>query len=463
MKKSILVFLSLFYIINIFVDNLSADSKFQFGYDYSIFRGSNDKAIVEIYYSFYQKGLMYKFEDGKFIAAGQIDLSIFKYGTSDTIFSNSYKVPSTVNDTSGSNLEQKIVGQLTFQIPYGEYTLRIIGRDYYETSKSDSIQQEIKIISFDETPQISDIELSTSIFKSSDTESIFYKNTLEVIPNPSSLFGNNVTELYFYYEIYGLIKEKISDEFSIISIITDRNKTELYRKTKNIKPVSQSIAEYGFFKVDSLPTGSYFLIINLSDSLNNIDILKERKFYIYNPDIEVYTNLTEDDKFLRSEYANMRKELIDEDFEKSLYLRTTTETEDYEKLTSLEQKRKFMYNFWKNRDDNPSTPQNEFKLKYLLRILEANKLFNESFKEGWRTDRGRIYIVYGKPDSREVFPFEPNTKGYEIWTYDALEGGTMCVFIELLSVGSGDYELVHSTLKNELRNENWKSIVGKEE
>lgn len=463
MNKIKFAFLNLFIFLYIFACSTFADSKFQFEYDYSIFKGGNDKAIVEVYYSFYQKGLTYKFEDGKFDAAGQIDLSIFKNGTSDIIFSNSYKVPSIVSDTSGSNLEQKLVGQLTFQIPYGDYTLRIIGKDFNEPSKLDSIQQELKISRFDELLQISDIELSSSIFKSSDTKSIFYKNTLEVIPNPSSLFGNNITDLYFYYEIYGLDKEKISDEFNIISIIADRNKNELYRKMKNIKPVSQSIAEYGVFKIDSLPTGKYFLLINLSDSLNNIDISKEREFYIYNPNVEVFTELTEDDKFLRSEYANMRDELIEEDFEKSLYLRTTTETDDYENLTTIDQKRKFMYNFWKNRDDNPSTPQNEFKLKYLLRILEANKLFKESFKDGWRTDRGRIYIVYGKPDSREVFPFEPNTKGYEIWTYDALEGGTMCVFIELLSVGSGDYELVHSTLKNELRNENWKSILGKEE
>ncbi len=463
-NKIVLIIFNLCALVYLFSSAVTyADNEFQFVYDYSIFRGSDDKAIVEIYYSFYQKGLTYEHKDNEYRAIGQIDLSIINENTEDLIFSNLYLVPSKVSDTSGSNLERKLVGQLTYQIPYGNYKFIIIGKDSLDNSNTDTIQLTLEINPFSNLLQISDIELSTSVVKSSNSESIFYKNTLEVIPNPSGLFGYNVEKLFYYFEIYGLNKEKMPDGFDIFSNITDRNGNEIYKKEKRIRTVSESIAEYGLFEVDSLPTGSYILVINIKDTLSGIDVSKQKKIYIYNPNVLITENITEDEKFLKSEYANMREELVEEDFQKSLYIRTDAESETFKNLTSLDQKRKFMYKFWNIRDDNPATPQNEFKLKYLLRVIEANKLFNESYKEGWRTDRGRIYIIYGKPDSREVYPFEANSKGYEIWNYNVLEGGAMCVFIELHTSGSGDYELVHSTLQSELRNDNWKSILGKEE
>lgn len=158
---------------------------------------------------------------------------------------------------------------------------------------------------------------------------------------------------------------------------------------------------------------------------------------------------------MMSEYAKMREELVDADFELALYLRDMNETNTYNKLSSVDEKRRFMFNFWKRRDPDPSSLQNSFKIEYLKRITEANKLFKDSFKDGWRTDRGRIYVLYGKPESIDRYPFEQDKVGYEIWSYPGLEGGVICVFGEVQPSGSGIYELIHSTIRGELRNDNW--------
>ncbi len=113
-----------------------------------------------------------------------------------------------------------------------------------------------------------------------------------------------------------------------------------------------------------------------------------------------------------------------------------------------------MFEFWKSRDNNPSTAVNEYKVNYFKKINEANKSFKGSYREGWKTDRGRILIIYGKPDDIDRFPFQINTKSYEIWKYDSVEGGAQCVFIER-DQATGVYDLVHSTLRNELQNPNW--------
>ena len=74
-------------------------------------------------------------------------------------------------------------------------------------------------------------------------------------------------------------------------------------------------------------------------------------------------------------------------------------------------------------------------------------------KEGWKTDRGRVYLIYGGPDEIERFPNEIETRPYEIWHYESVEGGVIFVFADI--TGFGSYQLVHSTKRGELRDDSW--------
>jgi len=70
-----------------------------------------------------------------------------------------------------------------------------------------------------------------------------------------------------------------------------------------------------------------------------------------------------------------------------------------------------------------------------------------------KSDRGRIFIIYGEPSEIERYPNQVDTKPYEIWYYNELEGGVVFVFGDL--TGFSDYTLLHSTLRGELRDDNW--------
>ena len=74
-------------------------------------------------------------------------------------------------------------------------------------------------------------------------------------------------------------------------------------------------------------------------------------------------------------------------------------------------------------------------------------------KEGWQTDRGRVYLLYAEPDEVERFPNQGDSKPYEIWQYNQIESGVIFVFID--RTGLGDYTLVHSTKRGELQDESW--------
>ena len=74
-------------------------------------------------------------------------------------------------------------------------------------------------------------------------------------------------------------------------------------------------------------------------------------------------------------------------------------------------------------------------------------------KEGWQTDRGRVYMIYGEPSEIERFPNETNTKPYEIWHYNEIEGGVVFIFGDI--TGFNDYQLLHSTKRGEIRDDYW--------
>lgn len=99
------------------------------------------------------------------------------------------------------------------------------------------------------------------------------------------------------------------------------------------------------------------------------------------------------------------------------YIITKKESKLFKSMPPAE-RAQFIEEFWKVRDPDPSTEENEFRDEYYSRIAEANRLFREG-SPGWLSDRGRILILLGEPDRRDTYPtgysfYEPPV---EIWLY----------------------------------------------
>ncbi len=94
------------------------------------------------------------------------------------------------------------------------------------------------------------------------------------------------------------------------------------------------------------------------------------------------------------------------------------ERAEYLNLSSDQQRDRFIVEFWKRRDPTPETDVNEYKEEHYRRIAYSNVHFASSLP-GWKTDRGRLYIMYGPPDRvdahADVIP------PYEVWTYRYIE------------------------------------------
>ena len=133
---------------------------------------------------------------------------------------------------------------------------------------------------------------------------------------------------------------------------------------------------------------------------------------------------------------------------------TDEEMSAFKKLATNAERDQFIENFWQRRDPTPDTEENEFKEEHYRRVAYSNEHFAAGVP-GWRTDRGRMYIMYGKPDSIDSHPMggpyqRPAEEGggntetypFEIWRYRYLEGIGQEIEIEFVDTcGCGQYKM----------------------
>jgi GWxTD domain-containing protein len=161
---------------------------------------------------------------------------------------------------------------------------------------------------------------------------------------------------------------------------------------------------------------------------------------------------------LASNLSTKSIEELDEMYAQSEYLANHAEKKKWKKLSTIDGKRSFLYDFWSARDEDPATGVNETMQAYFERVKYANQHFaNFMQKEGWKTDMGRVWIMYGKPYEIERHPNEKDVKPYEIWFYSNIEGGVIFVFGDI--TGFGEYRLLHSDKRGELQDPNWQHRI----
>jgi GWxTD domain-containing protein len=140
------------------------------------------------------------------------------------------------------------------------------------------------------------------------------------------------------------------------------------------------------------------------------------------------------------------------------YIITKEEKKAFYALQTDEERENFIENFWRRRDPNPDTEENEYREEYYERIAYANEHFSSGIP-GWKTDRGRIYIAWGKPDSVETHPTggaydRPSYEGggstttypFEVWFYRHLDNVGEGLEIEFVDpTGTGEYRLARNS------------------
>jgi len=127
------------------------------------------------------------------------------------------------------------------------------------------------------------------------------------------------------------------------------------------------------------------------------------------------------------------------------YIMLDEEREVFMQLTNNRERDIFIESFWKQRDPTPGTKKNEYKEEHIKRFQYANEfLGRETSREGWKTDRGRIYIILGEPASRESFEISKGLYPVQVWYYYGAEGKSLPTHFAMVFYkrgGFGEYRL----------------------
>jgi len=154
---------------------------------------------------------------------------------------------------------------------------------------------------------------------------------------------------------------------------------------------------------------------------------------------------------LNVELSKTYKKWLNEDV---VWIITDEERAAFKQLSNDEERDNFIEAFWQRRDPTPDTEENEYKEEHYRRIAYANEHYAAGIP-GWKTDRGRIYIMYGPPDENDSHPSggtyerpieegggETSTFPFEDWRYRYIEGIGQEVIIEFVDTCMcGDFHM----------------------
>ncbi|PIS30773.1 MAG: hypothetical protein COT43_00945 [Candidatus Marinimicrobia bacterium CG08_land_8_20_14_0_20_45_22] len=448
MKKLHIAFLA-------FVISLSA-SFFAFAgeydVDYATFRASDEMDVVEVYFMIPRNLFKFVPVGDKFQSTILIRVALAQLDT--VVAMDQWIIIDQKSDTVRVATSQKIPEISTLQVKPGVYQLITVVADTNTRAKYKQ-EMQINVPAYSgKHLQISDIHFGSQISKTEKSNKFSKYFGYDIIPNASSIYGMKSPSLFSFCEVYHFQQDPNSaGTYKTHYAVTDLNQKEILSSEwkSKIKP-GDSAVEINRLNIASLASGLYNLNFECVDEQSGETANYTKRFYIVKEENRNLLSTAYDGEILK----NLSEKELDEKFGPMKYIATETEIKMYRK-SDLAGKRQIIARFWDRRDKIPQTPINEAQQEFEDRLKYANEQFRTAGQTGWKTDMGRVFIIYGLPSEVERFPSSLEKKPYQIWYYHDIEGGIIFAFVD--KTGFGSMELVHSTARNELQDTNWERWI----
>ena len=443
-----LLFLALMFLVPQSQPQGTTIDSLKINLDYGAFKylPDTEKSYLEIYYSLEQKELDYIKQVEGYGTVISLEI-ILTNQAGEKVKEKTWQVGSLVTDLEKiETSDVQMIDILGDTLKPGIYFLEFKVIDL-NSSKVGIKKAQILVPDFNGGAlQMSDLQLVLNLSGEDTLDVKFNKSGMKVLPNPRGEYISKTEMLYFYAEIYNLKsdlegeKKGYSLSFSILDSTGSNPKDYGYQI--NTKPGNSAVV-MSALNINSLSPGKYFLQLLVKDLDSGDEVKGAKPFQVLGPSLQESAEepgTEEEAKILRRMIA---------------YISTKDELKMYDQL-NLFGKSQFLLEFWKKRDPDPLTPENEFKIEYYRRWEEANRRYSTSHKkekDGWKTDMGRVYIVYDEPTDIERHPYSMSSKSWERWNYDYIQGGVYFIFVD--EQGYGVYKLVQSTAKGEIKDPRW--------
>ena len=310
----------------------------------------------------------------------------------------------------------------------------------------------------------SDISLLANI-QSATTSGPLVRNGVLMEPLPNRYYGPENHRLYFYHEIYHADRF-IGQDFVVTYAVESLQNGNTHRIIERHKRQSAAdiISLYGQLDIQELSTGYYQLAIELRDPQKNLIKRKITFFQRSNPGLwqqeEWLARFDPSQTFV----GNIPEDSLAYSLRALSPVLPSTEMESVNWLLKQKDHRSqqaFLLAYWAGQAGDQAQPAYESYMK-IARAVDQE--FKSGFRYGFETDRGYIYLKYGRPTEIEARENEPSAPPYAVWTYDQLpatrQNNVRFIFYNP-SLAPGDYILLHSTARGEIQQPQWQRILYK--
>lgn len=383
-----------------------------------------------------------------------------------------YTVEVSVRDSAGQSLMQEGWQQspvplddvasaasleiLEFDVAPGRYRLGVSVRDSLTgTEYRDSTALE----GYAQPPLVSDLVLSRSIRAAKAEDSLprggdWRHGNLVVSATPYLRLSVVKPELYYLVEAYAAGP----DTAALTSqVLNDSGQIVVQTKPRMLRVDAGGSILTGGVNLAGMPQGQYLFRLTLA--LGGRQVVREAGFSVRSleaPPVVAEGGMGPDEAY----FGAMTEAQLDSAQAPLVYIAKPGELNVYNAGMSAQAKARFLTDFWRKLDANPNDGVNLAREAFYARINEADRLYRESGRsrvQGWRTDRGRIFLKYGTPDETFRRPEEGQTPAVEVWRYTR---GRNRFYIFMDRTRLGAYQLLHSNEVTEPGRSDWQSQLG---
>ena len=394
---------------------------------------------------------------------GAIEVSFVYSDASGIKHSDKYNLLSPeVSDTS--QIQFSFLDQQRVQLPNGTYKMELTITDKNVPEKPYRISQNFKLEYYNNILAVSDIQLIDSYTKTVEP-SIISKSGFDLVPFVDNFYPQSMNSIRFYAEIYNTDRVLGESSYLINYYIESAESKRVIENLKgfsrqNAGKVNVVLAE---IPITDLPSGNYNLVIEARNREN--ELLAQNTAFFQRSNA---ARISESDDYRQRDITNTFASYITStdsltDYINSMYpISGQLEMmflNNQLKLADLKLMQQFFYDFWVKR--NPINPEKAWQ-DYRAEVIKVNQEFGNQVRKGYATERGRVYLKYGPPNTISRSYNEPSAYPYEVWHYYKLDNQSNRKFVfynpDLIT---NDFVLLHSDAQGEPYNNQWQMMLYK--
>lgn len=456
MKKPLLVILTLLLLVS---NTFGQKNQMKAFIDYKSYYSPEQGPYIDLQFQFVAYTIKFAPVDSVLQAKIAVSTVVTSQPNGDTVYTNAFALESP---RMRDSIVEDFFDNIRIPLQPGNYVAHVSLKDIYGNDKTLDGQIEVNVPDKFTQVSTSDILIAEVASPSSNMDSPFQKSGYEILPRISNFYSQAMTNLPYYLEVYNT--NQIQDSsFGLRQQIVSTQSNQImpgFSRFTKLKP-SPVIPILRNIDISKLPSGSYHLTLEIID--RNSKTIGQAADYFFERinDIEVAENVDEiilDPAF----QASLTDDSLNYYLASLIPIARPAEVKSIMKTLKAKSPdlcRKHIQQFWVQTAGPNASAQ---WLTYKKNVQLVQKNYGNNFQDGFETDRGRVYLQYGPPNTIIVRETSPSEYPYEIWHYYKIKtfSNKRFVFYNPDLVNNA-YRLLHSDMVGEQQNYKWQEMLVK--